>query len=210
MDLAFASHKKAWYPHPSTSKFSSLVSMRRIMGDHDASMGSIVAVVGMGWVSKSMPATNFEVLAHRVVLLLVQVCFNHHINLVISCPVPIQCVLAESRDVGHIQPHLLLGESGLLGWCAMERWIAVRALRRWQRPCYLSRSHQCRSLDASDLPSYLRCQKGQDLWCSSVIRYPHQVFVHQNGVVVPGFVSWASMANVCHGDVLSAGSGKTV
>ena len=59
-------------------------------------------------------------------LLLIEVCLNEHIDLIVPCPVPIKGVLAEGCDVGHIYPHLLLGESGLLGWCAAKPPVEVK------------------------------------------------------------------------------------
>ena len=95
-------------------------AMGSVMDDEDAT------AVGLGWISKSMPSSHFEVLAHRVMLLLIEVCFDEHIDL-ISCPIPVEGVLAEGCDVGHIQPR----KSGLLGWCAVKWWIEIWTL--WRR-----------------------------------------------------------------------------
>ena len=131
-----------------------------VMDDEDASMGSIIGGVCLCRISKSMPASDLKVLAHGLVLLLVQMGLDHHIDFVVSGPVPIQGSLAESCDVGHIQPHVVLGASRFLGRGVVERWIVIRALWGRQSPGYLPWGEQCGGLDAPDLydlPSYLWC-----------------------------------------------------
>ena len=184
-----------------------------VMDDHDASMGALIVAIGMGWVSKSMSASDFKVLTHGLVLLPIQVSLNHDVDFIISCPVPIKGALAKGCDVADMEAHVLLGASGFLGRCAVERWIVVWSFRRRQCQCCLPWCDQCRGLDAPDLDYLARNlgrQKGQDLGCGSIVRNPHEVFVHQNGVVVPGLVGRASVAYVCHWDVLGAGSGESV
>ena len=113
-------------------KSSSLVkAMGGVMNDEDSSMGAVIGAVGLRWVSKSMPATDFKVLAHRLVFLLVQMGLHHHIDLVVPCPVPVKGALPKCCDVAHIQPHVFLCEPGLFGRCAVEWWVIVRAFRRW-------------------------------------------------------------------------------
>ena len=171
-------------------------AMGCVVGDHDASMGALIGAVGMGWVSKSMPASDFKVLTHGLVLLPIKVCLHRDVDFIVSCPVPVEGALAECCDVAYMEAHVLLGAPGF--------W-------RRQRPCYLSGCDQGGSLDSPDLDYLARNlgrQKGQDLGCGSIVCNPHEIFVHQNGVVVPCLVGWSSMADVCHGDVLSAGSGE--
>ena len=104
------------------------------MDDEDASMGAIIVCVCLSWITKSMPASDFEVLAHGLVFLLVQMGLDQRINLIVSGPIPVQSILPESRDVGHIQSHVVLGVSGFLWRCTVERWIVIRALWWWQCP----------------------------------------------------------------------------
>ena len=53
-------------------------------------------------------------------------------------------------------------------------------------------------------------QEGQNFGCGSIVCYPHQILVDQNGVVVPCFACGSSVADVCHGDVFGAGPQETV
>ena len=95
----------------------------------------------------------------------------------------------------------------------MKRWIVVWSLRRWQRPGYLPWCDQRRGLYAPDLNNlarYLRRQEGQHLGSGSIIGYPHEVFVDENGIVMSGLMGGSSMADVRQWDVLLAGSGETV
>ena len=130
--------QKGLVPTPfNVEVFELCKSMGSVMNDQYAPMSSFNVAVGMCWIPESMPSSNFKVLAHRVMFLLVQVRFNQRMDLVVSCPVPVQGVLAEGRDVGDVQPHVFLGESGPLGWCAVQRWIVVWTLRRrqWRSGC---------------------------------------------------------------------------
>ena len=52
-----------------------------VMDDQDAPMGTVIVAVGMSWIAESMPSSDFKVLAHRMMFLLVQVRFNQHIDL---------------------------------------------------------------------------------------------------------------------------------
>ena len=110
----------------------------------------------MRWVPECVSSSHFEVLAHCMMLLLVEVCLNEHMDFIVPCPVPVKFVFAEGRDVGNIEPHLFLGEPGLLWWHAVKWWIVVWACWRRYGPCYLSRSHKGFCLDAPNL-HYLAC-----------------------------------------------------
>ena len=99
------------------------------MDDEDAPMCAVIGGICLSWVAKCMSAPDLEVLAHCLVFLLVQMGFNHDIDLIVSCPVPVQGALAECRDVRYIQPHAVLCMSGFFGRCAMEGWIVVWTLR---------------------------------------------------------------------------------
>ena len=99
------------------------------MDDEDAPMCAVIGGICLCWVAKCMSAPDLEILAHRLVFLLVQMGFNHDIDLIVSCPVPVQGALAECRDVRYIQSHAVLCMSGFFGRCAMEGWIVVWTLR---------------------------------------------------------------------------------
>ena len=138
-------------------------SVRCVMDDEDASMGAIIGGVCLSWITKSMPASDFEVLAHGQVFLLVQMGLDQHINLIVSGPIPVQGILPESRDVGYIQSHVVLGVSCFLWRCTVERWIVIRALWWWQCPGDLPWGDQGCGLDAPNLyylSRKLRSQKG--------------------------------------------------
>ena len=56
------------------------------MEDEDASMITIIGTVCVGWQAESMFASDFKVLAHGVVFLLVQVCLHHGVDVIVSAP----------------------------------------------------------------------------------------------------------------------------
>ena len=184
-----------------------------VMDDNDSAMVAVVGGIAVGWVSKSMSAPNLKVLTHGVVLLSIEMCFNQDVDLVVSSPVPVQGAFAKSCDVCHMEAHVVLGVACLLGWRAVERWIVIRSLRRWQGSGYLPWCDQRRGLYAPDLYNlarYLRRQKGQHLGSGSIIGNPHEVFVDEDGIVMSGLMGGSSMADVRQRDVLLAGSGETV
>ena len=94
--------------------------MSCVVNDEDSSVVAVIGAVGMCWVAKSMPATDFKILAHRLVFLLVQMGLHQHIDLVVPGPLPVKGALSKSSDVANIQPHLFLCEPGLFGRCAVE------------------------------------------------------------------------------------------
>ena len=63
-----------------------------------------------------MSSPDFKVLAHGVVLLLVQMCFDERVELIVSAPEPVQRVFAKGCDVGYMEARSFLCESGLLAW----------------------------------------------------------------------------------------------
>ena len=184
-------------------------SVGSVMNDENTPIIALIGAVGVCWVSESMSAPDLKVLAHGLVFLLVQVSLDQHVDLVVSGPVPVEGALAKRCDVGHIQPHRVLCVSCFFGWGAVEWWIVVRALGWWQGPGDLPRGGQGRGLDAPDLHNlacHLGRQEGQDFGWGAIVFQPHQVFVHQNGVVVARVVGGASVTNVCHWEVLGTGS----
>ena len=72
-----------------------------------------------------MSASDFKVLAQGDVLLLVEMCLNHDVDVIVTTPEPIQGVFAKCGDVGHMESHGVLCEPGFLGRCAVERWVVI-------------------------------------------------------------------------------------
>ena len=54
--------------------------------DEDAAMVAFIGAVGVGRQAESMFASDFEVLAHRVVFLLVEVCLHQDVDVIVSAP----------------------------------------------------------------------------------------------------------------------------
>ena len=93
--------------------------MCSIMEDQDTIMCPIISRIAASRVSKSVSASDLEVLAHGVVLLAVKTGLNENIQLVVPTPEPVERVPSEGCDVGHMDPHVVLCVSGLLWRCAM-------------------------------------------------------------------------------------------
>ena len=79
------------------------------MEDKDAAMVAFIGVVGVGRKAKGMSASDFKVLTQGVVLLFVEVGFHHDVDVAVPTPEPVE------GDVGDMDPHGVLGVSGLLG-----------------------------------------------------------------------------------------------
>ena len=77
-----------------------------------------------------MSAADLKVLTHGLMLLPIKVGLNQDVDLVVTCPLPVEGTLAKSCDVSHMEAHVVLGVSCFLGWCAVKRWIVVWGLGR--------------------------------------------------------------------------------
>lgn len=122
------------------------VASQRVMR-HDAFTRALVGLILGNGHTRDLSASNREVLAHAVVLLLVQVGLDEDKDLAVSGPVPLNDLLAKAGDVGRVQPHICLctapffggvsrrggSTSGLSGTgsapCVYERWSFEWPLR---------------------------------------------------------------------------------
>ena len=98
-----------------------------------------------------MSTPDFKVLAQCVALLFVKMGLDHDVDVIVSTPEPIEGVFAKSGDVGNMDPHGVLGESGFLWRCAVERWIVIRGLWSRERPLDLSWCDKGCCLDSPNL-----------------------------------------------------------
>ena len=146
-------------------------------------------------------------------LLPIQVGLHHDVDFIVSGPVPVKSAFPKSSDVCNMEAHVLLCVPCLLGRCAVKWWIVVWGFGRWQSPGDLSWLDQCCGLYSPNL-NYLAgklwCQKWKHLGSGSIICNPHEVLVHEDGVVVPCLMGGSSVADVRHWNVLCTGSGEPI
>ena len=125
-----------------------------------------------------MFASDFKVLTHGVVFLLVQVCLHHDVDVIVSAPKPVKSAPTKSGDVGYMELHTVLCVPGLFRRCAVHGWFVVWSFWLWQSPLDLSRRDKCRCFDSPDLnylAGKLGRQKGKYSWMAPVISNPHQI-----------------------------------
>ena len=134
--------------------------MGRVVDDNDAPMCAFIVGVAVCWIPEGMSASDLKILAHRLMLLPIQVGFDQDVNLIVSCPVPVECAFPKGSDVGYMEAHVLLCVPCLLGWCAVKWWIVVWGFGRWQCPGNLSWLNQRCGLDAPNLHNLTG-----NLWC---------------------------------------------